>query len=1026
LNDLLKYGLQRLDMIDPKGNSVGLVPVKRTEELDVSKLSVEEIIAIENAHSYGASYIYFRRFKNRPSTPQVYIYDYTSTTVVTEDLIQLHQRLYSSGHVPMFFVFSNRDIRIFNCYDRPAKGNRLLYKPLTIIELAAEVESLFQDQDQKTRDQFKAFSGRSFDNGSFWENSTFSKEFQFANSAYEKLLTELKQALTDIIQKRILPGTIARKILVISILIKYLEERTDEYRNSVFPKAGEERVSIVNGRKKKIKFKRNFFDQFSKGAACFTDVLKRKGAALKLLNYLAAHFNGGVFKLTEKEKAALKKSDLTRFALFLEGNLQGVQYVFWRLYSFNDLPVELISNIYEEFLEKKPGVVYTPPYLVSFLLDEAMPLTGDEIDYKVVDPACGSGVFLVGAFRRLIYRWRKLNNWKRPRLTVLKKLLKENIYGSDKDPEAVNLTIFSLSLALCDELTPLEIWENLEFDDLSKDNIFAEDFFDLLLGEQFSPNEFDLVIGNPPFDSTLTSAAKKLEALSIKNRLLTKTIDGKGKKQKVKVPDNQIALLFLEQSISLCKPGALVCLIQPAGPLLYNINAALFRQYLFRNYDVPQIIDFTHISRVLFGKGGDVATAAVFIKNQSAKNQGLLHVTVRRTKPNKEKIFFELDSYDFHYVPRNKVNDPLIWKANYLGGSRVHQLLSRFAGIRTFGEFLEEKKLDEKWVVREGYKTGKQEEIDFLKNADKNKLTKEDRKKLEIIEVKFSKAPFLTGKNSLAADGLTELGIDQSKIFKLKQTHFLKDWIRQPKIFEPPHVLIGEVAGLHSIPVDYSEEYLSFGSQIIGIHAPNNEKELKEISIRFKKNKFYLFYLAGISGRFMVNKSTSLLKGDIDKLPYPADFHVIELDEFEKMIVDDVVDFLIEFKQMGENSRIALEDVDKKQLEQFGSIYCEILNSVYSSLRPYEPFQTESYICYPFYFRDKPNFELDNWEKAEKNIEKLVKKISGISLRLTRVVRIYDQNIIYLIKPKKLRYWLPSIALRDADETFADLRKQGY
>ncbi|MBS1745537.1 MAG: N-6 DNA methylase, partial [Bacteroidetes bacterium] len=432
MDGVLQHALENLEMIDAAGYSTGLVPVTKPDKIDFAKYSIEEIIAIENAFVYEASYIYFRRFKNRPSIPQVYIYDYTSTTTINnDDLIKLHQRLYSSGHVPMFFVFTMRDIRIFNCYDRPAKGTQLIYKPLTTIQLASKVANLFNEQDAKELEKFKAFSGKSFDNGSFWENSSYSKEFQFANSAYEKLLTELKQALKDIIQKRILPVAIARKIMVISILIKYLEERTDENKNSVFPKAGETRISVVNGKRQKIKYDKNFFDKFSKGATSFIDVLKKPGAGLKLLKYLSSHFNGGVFKLTDKEKAALEKADLTRFALFLEGKLQGVQYVFWRLYSFNDLPVELISNIYEEFLEKKPGVVYTPPYLVNFLLDEAMPFKNDETEFKVLDPACGSGVFLVGAFRRLIYRWRKLNAWKRPKLAVLKKLLKENIYGSD-------------------------------------------------------------------------------------------------------------------------------------------------------------------------------------------------------------------------------------------------------------------------------------------------------------------------------------------------------------------------------------------------------------------------------------------------------------------------------------------------------------------------------------------------------------------------------------------------------------------
>ena len=65
-------------------------------------------------------------------------------------------------------------------------------------------------------------------------------------------------------------------------------------------------------------------------------------------------------------------------------------------------------------------------------------------------------------------------------------------------------------------------------------------------------------------------------------------------------------------------------------------------------------------------------------------------------------------------------------------------------------------------------------------------------------------------------------------------------------------------------------------------------------------------------------------------------------------------------------------------------------------------------------------------KKAEADIEKLVYKVAGKNLRLIRVIRLYEGNVIYLIKPKKLRYWLPSVALRDADETFADLRKLGF
>ncbi|UWM78165.1 hypothetical protein N1937_25675 (plasmid) [Rhizobium sp. WSM4643] len=45
---------------------------------------------------------------------------------------------------------------------------------------------------------------------------------------------------------------------------------------------------------------------------------------------------------------------------------------------------------------------------------------------------------------------------------------------------------------------------------------------------------------------------------------------------------------------------------------------------------------------------------------------------------------------------------------------------------------------------------------------------------------------------------------------------------------------------------------------------------------------------------------------------------------------------------------------------------------------------------------------------------------------MTRIARIYDDNLLFLIKPDRLRFWMRSIALRDADEVLADLRAQGY
>src|SRR3546814_4917084 len=97
--------------------------------------------------------------------------------------------------------------------------------------------------------------------------------------------------------------------------------------------------------------------------------------------------------------------ELAHYARLIEGFEESTgQLSLWRLYSFRDLPVELISNIYQLFVKDASSSIYTPPALVRLMLEET--LSWDRLDTLmagdgvILDPACGSGVFLVEAYRR--------------------------------------------------------------------------------------------------------------------------------------------------------------------------------------------------------------------------------------------------------------------------------------------------------------------------------------------------------------------------------------------------------------------------------------------------------------------------------------------------------------------------------------------------------------------------------------------------------------------------------------------------
>lgn len=1008
-------------MLSSDGEPVNnLVPVfYKNKKFDSIKAiahgySNNEIITLERAAEFGVDYVYFRHFPERPevSLPQIYIYDFTEKEVSEDEITEKHRRLFSSVQVPMFFTFFKTEVKIFNCFKAPLKKDQLQFSPFKSIELAA-----------KSSDFIKEFSAKKFDNGLFWENSEMATHFKFSGSAYERLLSELKTTLTKVLKEDILPPTLAKSLLVKSILIKYLEERKDEKGKTVFPKSGDIRL-YKNGKSKKQKYEEDFFERFAKGATSFVDVLREKGASVELFKYLSRHFNGEIFKFEETDYERLRTTDLNAFADFIDTKVESGsrQTVLWSLYSFEDLPIELVSNVYEEFLDKKRGVVYTPPYLVNFLLDEVMPLSDTSTDFKILDPACGSGVFLVSAYKRLIYRWRAKNNWKKPNILTLQKLLSKNIFGVDEAAEAVNLAVFSLALALCDELSPITIWDELEFDTIKNKNVFYSDFFEVVHSETLS-NDFDLVIGNPPFIPKFTVPAKEIETKR------KRIIEWEGKTEKIGIPGNQLALLFLDQAIQFCKPTGQLCLILPATDFLYNYNSNKYRTWFFENHHVDQVVDFTNLSGCLFGNA-NVSVISLFAKNHLPENkESVSHITVRRNYLSEERLFFELDHYDFHDISFDLLDKNFVWKANLFGGGRLAKLLLRLSKLETLGEFLKEKKKDG-WSYGEGFTVGNRADIEALLKFDNGEL-EIDNDKLNLLRKKFKKAAWLTGKKYLNIKSFSEKGLQLENLPIVKEKYFYRNCHSKKKIFENPHLMIRKVISNHSIPVLLSENYLTFDDRIVGIHAPIKEIQLLELIYKmFHQSKAYVFYSALISSKFAVtqNNTTAVVKRDFDSLPFPINnFDELRLSKIETIIQNDIISYWIDYSTGLKNGLKIFEPSSLKDLKNFGKLYCSQLNSTYDDFQAATPIFTDSFICYPFYIGEKPLIELPNKEELEAHLQNLIiSENPSTNLRINRILRLYERNVIYLIKPKQLRYWLQSIAIRDADETFADLVAQEY
>ena len=112
---------------------------------------------------------------------------------------------------------------------------------------------------------------------------------------------------------------------------------------------------------------------------------------------------------------------------------------------------------------------------------------------------------------------------------------------------------------------------------------------------------------------------------------------------------------------------------------------------------------------------------------------------------------------------------------------------------------------------------------------------------------------------------------------------------------------------------------------------------------------------------------------------------------------------------------------------EFGAVYARQINAVYkrNPMRVLAAQRWGGVVCQPYAFGNA-QVEWPDADALKGKLEKLLRDKQRSSLHITRICRIYDGDFVFMLKPDRARFWLKSIALRDADETLADLRAQGF
>lgn len=693
-------------------------------------------------------------------------------------------------------------------------------------------------------------------------------------------------------------------------------------------------------------------------------------------------FNGDVFVLSEDDAKSLESSQrLALFAHLVEGRQEpSGQRLLWRLYSFADLPVELISHIYQLFVEDTASSVYTPPFLVRMILGEL--LDEDRLDRLheqdeiILDPACGSGVFLVEAFKRLVLHWRYRNNWKSPTATDLKRLLRR-VHGIDLEPGAVELSAFSLCVAMCDALKTNAV-ARVRFEKLAGTTLHQSCFFEAKQNGLI-PKKVGVVVGNPPFKSQLTTPGEQ--------RSYTDFTQENG----FVIPDKQLAYLFLYDALRLLSEGGVIGMLQQYN-FLYNETSTPFRRHVFERWNVRQLSDLVSVDGLFRGGGKSTKVVVVFAEASIPDHDSpVLHATFRRTARVGAEQGFDIDYYDLHWVPRRLAIDAAgVWRANLLGGSRVLSLLDRLKEFRT----LEQYALQRGCRIGEGFVEG-------------------DRSK---------PGPHIAGHRLIEPEHLGE-GTSLRDLRRVKDTHFERPRTRAR--FTCPMLLIHEQEDLTSRVL--RNGYYTYKNKIFGVNgSKDHSEELLRLGEWIRAHRRVLQAFVTAAGQTTLTQRSSWVRaGIIKSLPYPSD-EELGISPNEQIIVDDIVDYYRDFVRKGQDAPV-MRACNDAALEAFNAVVERQINAIYGSnpLKALRAEQWEGFRCQPFVFGNG-NVDWSGSESLKDRLRDLIHEKHGTELYVNRVIRIYDGQFLFLLKPNLLRYWLRSIALQDADEIITDLRGQGF
>ncbi len=363
-----------------------------------------------------------------------------------------------------------------------------------------------------------------------------------------------------------------------------------------------------------------------------------------LFDRLDEVFNGSIFPLPKKHIGSFKEDHVNQLRRVLRSGESATGQLSFFDYDFATIRTETLSAIYEMFLRnesenasKQYGAFYTPPYLADYTLDRLEDQKPFARGTRVLDPAAGSGVFLVGAYRRIVEACLPTGVTRLP-LDDLHELMMSSIFAVELNETACHVAAFSLYLTMLDYVDPIEAndytsWPVVEGESrlfppmlavnkLGLANIQAADFF----SDEASGIACDVVVGNPPWVSILQLQSKRASDYL--------------KHTSAPIGNKQVAELFTWKAYKdhLVEDGLLGLLLPQKS--LVNVWSEKFVDFLKTETEIVGISDLAHLRYKLFRRSGAKTAGSEDNSSSTSARQSTAAIILRKRQASSDHQFW--------------------------------------------------------------------------------------------------------------------------------------------------------------------------------------------------------------------------------------------------------------------------------------------------------------------------------------------------------------------------------------------------